>query len=106
MEMNWMAGNENVKCFADKDESGARKRRVLVGSGKDDQQVERFRDCGRVYTTEEEAVIAATAWARPRMPDKPRHSPHRGGALSACRMRGSAPTHESPNQLASLRRSR
>jgi hypothetical protein len=70
MEMNWMAGAEDVKCFADKDESGAWKGRVLVGSGKDAERVERFLDCDGVSTTEEEAVMAATAWARARMPEQ------------------------------------
>jgi hypothetical protein len=70
VEMNWMAGAEDVKCFADKDESGAWKGRVLVGSGKDAQRVERFLDCDGVAATEEEAVLAATAWARARMPEQ------------------------------------
>jgi len=69
MEMNWMAGAETVKCFADKDESGAWKGRVLIGSGEDEQRVERFLDCDGVSATEEEAVMAATAWARARMPE-------------------------------------
>jgi len=70
MEMNWMAGEEDVKCFADKDDNGAWKGRVLVGSGKDAQRVERFLDCDGVSPTEEEAVMAATAWARARMPEQ------------------------------------
>lgn len=68
MELNWMAGDEDVKCFADKDEDGARKGRVLVGSGKDAQRVERFLGCDGVFPTEEEAVITATASALARMP--------------------------------------
>jgi hypothetical protein len=70
MEKNWMAGTEDVKCFADQDEAGAWKGRVLVGSGKDGQRVERFLDCDGVSATEEEAVTAATAWARARIPEQ------------------------------------
>jgi hypothetical protein len=70
MERNWVAGAEDVKCFADKDESGTWKGRVLVGSGKDAQRVERFLDCDGVSATEEEAVMAATAWAQARMPEQ------------------------------------
>jgi hypothetical protein len=70
MEMNWVAGVEDVKCFAEKDEGGAWKSRVLVGSVKDGKRDERFLDCEGVFATEEEAVAAAAAWARARMPEK------------------------------------
>ena len=70
MEKNWMAGTKDVKCFADKDESGAWKGRVLVGSGKEAQRVERFLECDGVSATEEEAVMEAMAWARARMPEQ------------------------------------
>lgn len=69
MEINWTAYAEDVKCFADKDKSGGWKGRVLIGSGKDAQRVERFLDCDGVSASEEEeAVVAATTWARARMP--------------------------------------
>ncbi len=69
MERNWVAGMKDVKCFAEKNEQGTWKGRVLVGSGKDERRNERYLDCGGVAATESEAVEAATAWALARMPE-------------------------------------
>ena len=41
VEMNWKAGADDVKCFADKVESGAWKGRVLVGRAAHTRRVER-----------------------------------------------------------------
>jgi hypothetical protein len=66
-----------------KDENGAWKGRVLVSSGKDEQRDERYLDCDGVTATEAEAVEAATAWARGRMPEDMETWPARA-MLAAC----------------------
>jgi hypothetical protein len=68
MEIDWVAGDFDVKCYAQENEAGAWEGRVLVGSLKDGERAERFLDCQGTAATEAKAVNSAAAWARRQSP--------------------------------------